>query len=99
MKTKLCYTSLLLFVTTFMVLPVQANHKDKQVTHAQQAASMLQRLEVIKQMDVQSMSAEQKTGLKEEVQTIHKNLKTLDGGIYLSVGAIIIILLIILIIL
>lgn len=99
MKTKILYTSLLLFITSIVSLPVKAAQLEVKATHEAQAAVMLQRLETIKEMNVQSMNSTQKTELKKEVQAIHKNLKTLDGGIYLSVGAIIVILLIILIIL
>jgi hypothetical protein len=99
MKTKILYTSLLLFVTSIVSMPVQAGQLEVKANHAEQAAVMLQRLETIKEMNVQSMSSVEKKELKNEVQTIHKNLKALDGGIYLSVGAIIVILLIILIIL
>lgn len=99
MKTKIIYTSLLLLITSIVSLPVQAAKPEAQTTHAEQAAVMLQRLETIKEMNVESMSTGEKAELKNEVKAIHKNLKALDGGIYLSVGAIIVILLIILIIL
>lgn len=99
MKTKILYTSLLLFVTSIVSMPVQAGQLEVKTSHAEQATVMLHRLETIKEMNVESMSSVQRKELKNEVQMIHKNLKALDGGIYLSVGAIIVILLIILIIL
>ena len=66
-------------------------------THAAQAATMIHRLDEIKEMNIEQMSSVEKAELKKEVQGIHKSLKALDGGIYLSVGAIIVILLIVLI--
>jgi hypothetical protein len=98
MKTKIFYTTLLLLISLVVALPVKASEVEITHTHAEQAATMLQRLETIKEMNIQSMSSAQQSNLKNEVQTIHKNLKALDGGIYLSVGAIIIILLILLLI-
>lgn len=94
MKTKILYTTMLVLMTSILAIPVQAAGL---ATHAEQVTTMLHRLETIKEMNVQSMSSEQKTILKKEVQLIHQNLKVIDGGIYLSVGAIVIILLIILI--
>ncbi|MES2779510.1 MAG: hypothetical protein V4651_06380 [Bacteroidota bacterium] len=99
MKIKILYTTLLLLITSVVALPVQASQLKATTAHSEQAASMLQRLETIKEMNIRSMSEVQKSELKKEVQTIHKNLKALDGGVYLSVGAIIVILLILILIL
>jgi hypothetical protein len=94
MKTKILYTIMLVLMTSILAIPAQAA---RVATHAEQATTMLHRLETIKEMNLKNISTEQKNELKIEVQGIHQKLKSLDGGIYLSVGAIIIILLIILI--
>jgi hypothetical protein len=59
---------------------------------------MKARILVIQNMDKSSLSRAEKKQLRSEVKTIQKELKTQGGGVYISVGAIIIILLIILII-
>lgn len=91
------YTILLLIIISVLTIPVKASEINGNRTHAQAATELIQRLETIKEMNIQSMSTEQQSKLKLEVQTIHTTLKTLDGGVYLSVGTIIIILLLILI--
>ncbi len=57
------------------------------------AAASLARLYEIKAMDLKSMNAVQKKALRTEVHALKSNLKK-EGGVYLSVGAIIIIALI-----
>lgn len=59
--------------------------------------AMVKRIEEIKAMDFKSMSREQKKAVKQELREMKKN-KTISG-IYLSTGAIIIILLILLLVL
>lgn len=59
---------------------------------------MLNRLDEIKNMDKSSLDRSEKKELRTEVREIKKTLKASGRGIYLSVGAIIIILLVLLII-
>ena len=54
------------------------------------------RLEEIKTMDVKKLSREEKKALRGEVRAIKKELKEISGGVYLSVGAILLIVLLIL---
>lgn len=54
---------------------------------------LLNRLGEIEKMEYANLSKTEKANLKQEVKAIEKQLKTMDGGVYLSVGAIIIILL------
>ncbi len=57
-----------------------------------------ERIKEIEEMDISSMSRTEKKTLRKEVKAINKELKENNGGIYISVGAgIIIILLLILI--
>ena len=60
---------------------------------------LLSRLYQIKEMDFSKLNASEKKSLRMEVGSIKDELKTTDGGVYLSVGAIIIILLILILIL
>ncbi len=58
------------------------------------------RLHEIKAMDVKSMSRAERKTLRKEVNSIEKEMKTLDnGGVYISVGAIIIIILLLILLL
>jgi len=63
-----------------------------------EAQAMLARLNEIKAMDLKSLSTAQKKELRHEVKDMKSHMKR-DGGVYLSVGAIIIILLILLLVL
>jgi hypothetical protein len=64
-----------------------------------EASAVLERLNVIKTMDKSHLSSSEKSQLRSEVSGIKSQLKELDGGIYLSVGAIIIILLLLILLL
>jgi hypothetical protein len=59
------------------------------------AARLQSRLEEIKQIDKSSLSREEKKALRGEVRAIKKELKEISGGVYLSVGAILLIALLI----
>lgn len=60
---------------------------------------MLSRLEEIKAMDKSEMKASEKKELRKEVRTIKANLAASNNGVYLSVGAILIIVLLLILIL
>jgi len=67
---------------------------------AVRSQQLMNRLEEIKAMDTKKMSRTEKKSLRKEVRKIEKEMKTLDnGGVYLSVGAIIIIVLLLILIL
>ena len=85
-------------------LCAQAQTKSPEITsqeikakNAEEANIYLSRLNEIQEMDKSDLNPMEKSELRQEVKTIRKKLLILDGGIYISVGAIIIILLIILI--
>jgi hypothetical protein len=59
---------------------------------------MLNRLEEIKDMDKSALTRMEKKDLRKEVRDIKTNMRASGNGLYLSAGAIIIILLILLII-
>ena len=66
---------------------------------ATEAKALLLRLDEIKAMDKSNMSASEKTGLRKEVRSIKHNLRAISGGVYLSVGAIILIVILLIILL
>jgi len=60
---------------------------------------MLNRLEEIKEIDKSTLNSTEKKELRSEVKAIKSSLKSTGNGVYLSVGAIIVILLILILIL
>jgi len=76
--------------------------KTEVVTNAAEAAkakTMILRLNEIKDMDKSNLTSSDKKSLRKEVRAINRELKTMNGGVYLSVGAIIIIILLLIILL
>lgn len=61
--------------------------------------TMVTRLNEIKMMDIKSMNATQKKELRKEVRAIKSDLRKAGEGVYLSVGAIIIIILLVILLL
>mgnify|MGYP001121561133 FL=1 len=61
--------------------------------------AMFNRLDEIKMMDKSKLNTIQKKELRKEIKTIKAELRTTNNGIYLSVGAIIIIVLLLILIL
>lgn len=64
-----------------------------------QAARLTQRLEEIGKMDTRNMTRREKRQLRVEVRTIKKELAAISGGVYLSVGAILLIALLLILLL
>ncbi len=60
---------------------------------------MVQRLEEIKGMDKSGLSSSEKRSLRKEVKSIKKEMKVVGGGVYLSVGALIIVILLLILLL
>lgn len=67
-------------------------------SQTEQADILVNRLTEIKEMDKSGLTSSDKKQLRTEVLSIQEQLKQMDGGIYLSVGAIIVILLILILI-
>ncbi|WP_298223811.1 hypothetical protein [Flavobacterium sp.] len=89
-----------------IVLPVQTYAMDTATapgnepkTEEAYAAKLMHRLEEIKAMDRSNMTRADKRALRKEVKGIKKELATAGGGVYLSVGAIIIVILLLILIL
>jgi len=60
---------------------------------------LMQRLEVIKGMNKSELTGSEKKNLRKEVRGIKKEMKEIKGGVYLSVGAIIIVILLLILLL
>ena len=71
--------------------------KTESSSHAAEAKKLITRLDEIKSIDKSTLSRSDKKALRVEVRSIDKRLRELSGGIYISVGALIIILLLLLI--
>lgn len=63
------------------------------------AAKLTARLMQIKEMDFASMDRAEKRALKSEVRAIKGELKAVGGGVYLSIGVIILIVLLLILLL
>ena len=96
-----------LFIMTIMGMPAVSladpGYDNNRNPASQQSAArinaLMQRLEEIKEMDKSTLSREDKRELRREVRSIRREMKVLDEKVYLSVGAIIIILLILILLL
>ena len=70
------------------------------IEHREEIANRLKsRLEEIRAMDTKNMTKSEKKALRTEVKTIKKELAQISGGVYLSVGAIILIALLLILLL
>jgi hypothetical protein len=93
-------TTLLFCVTLAVSTPVQGAKKERNPEPTEIPAEvrvMLDRLEEIKAMDKSNLERAEKKALRMEVRAIKTQLRTTGNGIYISAGALIIILLLILI--
>lgn len=66
---------------------------------AKEADALVTRLEVIKSMDKADLSFSEKRTLRKEVRTIKERLADIGGGVYISVGALILIIVLLIILL
>lgn len=95
-------TSLLL-VLLLAAIPSQIIAKDNKIAEVKvesaEAKVLTDRLLVIEKMDKTSLTRIEKKALRKEVKAINTNLADLNGGVYLTTGAIIIIILLLILIL
>jgi len=82
-----------------VIAPVLPQTNSTTVPENPAARQLLQRLEIIKGMDKSEMTRLEKKNLRKEVREIKKELKAISGGVYLSVGAIIIVILLLILLL
>jgi hypothetical protein len=96
MKTKNFVSACLLTLfITMTALPAGAKEKNPTLTPAQQEQlnRLEQRLEEINALDIKNLSKDEKRTLRGEVKKIKKEMKVVSGGVYISIGALILILL------
>jgi len=88
-----------------IILPIQSSAMvsdtvtNSKAISEESAKRMIDRLEEIKSMNRTDMTRETKRALRKEVKSIKKELANSGRGVYLSVGAIIIIVLLLILIL
>lgn len=94
-------TILALFLSVQFVNATPEKDPKKELTEAQQIrlAEMEERLEEIKAMDFKSMSKDEIKSVRSEMKEMKEEAKKVNNGVYLSVGAIIVILLILILVL
>lgn len=88
---------LYVFVFT-LAIPFMSSGSDRNATDRNknpEAAALIQRLEEIKGMDTKNMTRSEKRELRREVKSIKKRIDNY-GGIYISAGALLVIILLIL---
>lgn len=97
MKKLMYVLSFLVMVFAFEVdASAASNKKDKEELSPEQKERLSEievRVEEIKAMDFSEMSKEERKEVKNELKDMKVEAKQMGGGVYLSVGAIIIILL------
>jgi hypothetical protein len=101
-KTALC---LMIMILSFSLLPstVMATEKEPIRNHTNtnevpiEVKVMVDRLNEIKEMDKSSLTRTERKELRKEVRSIKKEIKSSGSGLYISTGAVIIILLLIII--
>ena len=94
---------LMIFLISVSIIPTSAYAAEKNSTTISnppkevpaEVQVMLDRLKEIKAMDKSDMNRSEKKALRKEVRAINAGLRTSGNGIYLSLGAILIIILLI----
>jgi hypothetical protein len=94
----------LALITTLSVVPMKAEELKAPIAptekvNDEEIARLMSRLEEMKALDKKTMTSSEKKEMRKEIKSIEAELKQLNGGVYISVGAIIIILLLLIILL
>jgi len=102
-------TYLMAIILSLSVLPLQSfvSPKEKpfsgvvskttETTESAEAKTLLLRLNEIKAKDMSKLNSTEKKKLRKEVRSINRRLKDISGGVYISAGTIIIILILLVI--
>jgi hypothetical protein len=91
--------TLLIASPTFATVTEGAGAVTPTETPEAKIARLTQRIEEIKAMDKSGLSKEERKALKKEVREIRDEVKAASGGVYLSVGAILLIVLLLILLL
>lgn len=101
-----CLVATILSLTLIPVQSHAANKEDPsslpvskppETTESVEAKALLLRLDEIKAMDVSNLKATEKKELRKEVRSIKRELKDISGGVYISAGLLIVILIILIV--
>jgi hypothetical protein len=79
--------------------PVAVPITSSNSANADASNALLHRLDEIDAMDKSTLNAPEKRALRKEVRTIKKELATQGGGVYLSVGALLLIIILLIVLL
>ena len=99
MKLKSFYLLIIIGLSLNTVALSNHLHPDSHVITANdnvRAQELTNRLNEISTMDIKAMSRSEKKELRKEVRLIKKEMKTMGGGVYISVGALLVIIIILL---
>jgi hypothetical protein len=73
--------------------------KPPEPAESAEAKALVTRLDEIKAMDMSKLKSAEKKDLRKETRSIRRELKTISGGVYVSAGVLIVVLIILVIIL
>ena len=90
---------LLLLATAIPATATVPENMNTSVNIGARAAHLNNRLEEIRSLDKKELSAAEKRALRREVREIKKELAAISGGVYLSIGAILLIALLLILLL
>ena len=101
MKRTIFYKTLVVIVLLTIASPVAADTHPTLTPEANEARvqQLQNRLEEIKGLDMRGLSRTEKKIMRREVREIKKELAAISGGVYLSVGALILIALLLILLL
>jgi hypothetical protein len=100
-KKQFLIATVLVFVFSFSSVIAKEKNRKPSLTENQKARIevITKRIDAIKSIDRSQLNLQERKNLRTELIEMKKELKSTNGGIYLSVGAIIIILLILILLL
>jgi predicted PurR-regulated permease PerM len=90
---------MLLIAAPSMAKASNENSTPNNTMNEAELKSLVNRLEEIKSMDKSDLNSLEKKELRKEIRSINKDLKTNAGGVYLSVGAILVVILLLILLL
>lgn len=102
MEISLRGRTIILFLLLSFTIPAMGADGSEILTYAPtevRAAELQARLHEIESMDKKQLTRAERKNLRHEVREIKKELATMSGGVYLSVGAIILIALLLILLL
>jgi hypothetical protein len=103
MKTARLIKSLMVIMILAIASPTFASIAEPVTTPTEtpeaKIARLTQRIEEIQSMDKDNLSRAERKALKKEVRQIKDEVKALSGGVYISIGALLVIILLLILLL